>query len=83
MIQKICYYLVTCDSCGKKTEKRYYNATGFKSYIDFIRGDGWAVANDRLTCYCPECAPYYRHAGIRASEVVTPKIKVVREARRI
>lgn len=78
MVKKICYYSVTCDSCGKVSDKRYYNATGFRSYIDFIRLDGWAIAKNRLTCYCPECAPYYRHAGIRAGEVVTPMIKAKR-----
>lgn len=58
MIGKIIYsggyrhYL--CDGC-KKVEK-------FQSYQK-AREAGWGISRNRERCYCPDCAPFYRHVG--------------------
>ena len=47
-------YKAVCDDCG---------------FIDYfasdkhLRAKGWALARNRLNCYCPFCAPRHRHVG--------------------
>ena len=44
----------TCDDCGDHAV--------FKSYVK-ARQNGWGLARDGVTCYCPECAPAHRLGG--------------------
>lgn len=44
----------TCDDCGY--QQKFYD-------IDIARKNGWAVARDKLHCYCPTCAPARRSTG--------------------
>lgn len=82
MVKKICYYILICDSCNKESDK-LFNYTGWKTFIDIARGRGWAVSRNRTTCYCPDCAPYYRHAGKKNILVETPAILLKRKIKEI
>ncbi len=44
----------TCDDCKAQAI--------FKSYKK-ARAEGWAVGEDYIACYCPECAPAHRLGG--------------------
>lgn len=33
------------------------------SSLEKARENGWAISRDRIHCYCPHCAPYYRNVG--------------------
>lgn len=44
-----------CDGCKK-------NVARFKNY-DNARAARWAISANRKKCYCPTCAPNYRHTG--------------------
>ena len=46
--------IARCDDCG------------FTGYFHSDAGMyvlGWAIARNRLNCYCPKCAPSHRHTG--------------------
>ena len=58
MIGKIIYEygrLYVCDGCKTGVGR-------FKSY-EAAKGAGWAIGRGRRNCYCPNCAPRYRHVG--------------------
>lgn len=44
-----------CDGCGVIAH--------FKSYDEAQKQNGWGVSYERINCYCPTCAPKYRHVG--------------------
>lgn len=46
----------TCDGC--KVVVAY-----FKSIDEAHKLNGWGVSYERTNCYCPACAPKYRHVG--------------------
>lgn len=79
MITKICYYKIKCDSCGYESEEKFYNS--YLNHIQNIRRAGWGVAKDRITCYCPNCKPYYTNCGKMSALVVTPQIEEKRRKR--
>lgn len=43
-----------CDDCG---------STDYLVSIEWAREHGWAIARDRVHCYCPDCAPARRNVG--------------------
>lgn len=59
MIQKINYFKLKCDICDK--EEIFYN--GYLTHIQSARNKGWAIARNRLNCYCPNCAINMRNIG--------------------
>lgn len=44
-----------CDGCGVVAH--------FKSIDAARKPGGWGVSYERTFCYCPTCAPKYRHVG--------------------
>lgn len=54
----------TCDDCKAQAI--------FKSYKK-ARADGWALAADYITCYCPECAPAHRLGGANGKSAAPKK----------
>lgn len=47
----------TCDGDGCGT------VAYFKSYDEAQKENGWGLSYWRDKCYCPKCAPKYRHVG--------------------
>ena len=47
-------HIFKCDDCG--TQEHFYD-------ISQAREKQWAVARDRIHCYCPNCAPARRYLG--------------------
>lgn len=58
MITKNHLDLFQCDDCG---------TTDYMPGIDWARSKGWAVARDRVHCYCPNCAPARRNVGCQST----------------
>ncbi len=50
-------YQFVCDDCLAHQT--------FVGGISQARKNGWAIAIDRNTCYCPTCAPMYRNIGCK------------------
>lgn len=48
-------YVFVCEDCS--------NDELFIGGIAQARQEGWAVARNRQTCYCPNCAPARRNVG--------------------
>lgn len=63
MISKSVMRRFDCDCC-----KDY---TAWISSIEEARAKGWCVCRDRRTCYCPSCAPRFRHVGSVGTPIVT------------
>ena len=54
-----------CDDCG------YY---GVYLSVEQMRNLGWAIARNRINCYCMYCAFRHRHTGcksLRSNEMVS------------
>ncbi len=54
----------TCDDCKAQAI--------FKSYKK-ARAEGWAVGEDYIACYCPECAPAHRLGGANGKTTAPKK----------
>jgi hypothetical protein len=54
------YVIFCCDRCCKEVS---FSTDSKMRGIDYARNSGWAVARDRIKCYCPKCADGARSAG--------------------
>ncbi len=52
----------SCDGCGVTAQ--------FKSYDEARSSGGWGISYERINCYCPACAPKYRHVGRAGFKII-------------
>lgn len=57
-------WIAKCDDCG---------VTGYFHSDAGMYVLGWAIARNRLNCYCPKCAPLHRHTGRKGAKKMVNK----------
>jgi uncharacterized Zn-binding protein involved in type VI secretion len=64
-------HIAMCDKCGFSADIGGYSVI---TSVEAARAKGWAVARNRRTCYCPDCAASARIAGCGGKHQKKPPV---------
>lgn len=61
------FWLFVCDDCNNE---RVVSSSTKEDAFNEVRYQGWAIARDRNTCFCPSCSVFHRNVGCNGTGLI-------------